>query len=165
MLNRCNAVRVFGSHSRIVVVLELGKLPLQVTAVPEQDLVEKFAPHRADQALHARILPRGARCDHELLGAKTLLSVSNSLSGGDRQLDKVAAVGDPTHVTQIAGDRCASTCEGQRRVVLQRRVVACGIVVHLELGKLPCQITSIPEQDMIEKFSPHRPNQALDEWV
>src|SRR5262249_17860082 len=34
-----------------------------------------------------------------------------------------------------------------------------------ERGKLPFQITGIPEQYMVEKFSPHRPYQALDEWV
>ena len=31
------------------------------------------------------------------------LSVSNSLSGGDWELDEVPAVGDPTHMVQIGG--------------------------------------------------------------
>jgi hypothetical protein len=32
--------------------------------------------------------------------------VSNSLSGRDRELDKVPAVGDPTHIVQLGtGDR------------------------------------------------------------
>jgi hypothetical protein len=44
-------------------------------------------------------------------------------------------------------------------------VAACRIVVSLELGKLPFQITGIPEQHMVEKFSPHRSDQALDERV
>jgi len=44
-------------------------------------------------------------------------------------------------------------------------VAACRIVVGLELGKLPFQIASIPAQDMVEKITPHRPDQALDEWV
>jgi hypothetical protein len=39
------------------------------------------------------------------------------------------------------------------------------IVVNLELGKLAFQITGIPEQHMIEKFSPHRPDQTLEEGV
>jgi hypothetical protein len=44
-------------------------------------------------------------------------------------------------------------------------VAARRIVVNLELGKLPFQITRIPQQHMVEKFSPHRPDQALDERV
>jgi hypothetical protein len=35
----------------------------------------------------------------------------------------------------------------------------------LEVGKFPFQITGIPEQHLIEKFSPHRPDQALHEGV
>jgi hypothetical protein len=34
-----------------------------------------------------------------------------------------------------------------------------------ELGKRPFQITGIPEQHLVEKFSPDRPDQALHEWV
>jgi hypothetical protein len=37
--------------------------------------------------------------------------------------------------------------------------------IGLELGKLPFQIPDIPEQHLVEKLSPDRPNQALDEWV
>jgi hypothetical protein len=44
-------------------------------------------------------------------------------------------------------------------------VRACGVVVDLELGKLPFEITGIPEQHLIEEFSPHRPNHPLHEWV
>ena len=39
------------------------------------------------------------------------------------------------------------------------------IEVHLELGKLPFQITGIPEQHMVQTFVPDRPDQALDERV
>src|ERR1700730_19079236 len=39
------------------------------------------------------------------------------------------------------------------------------VVVNLELSKLPLQVTGIPEQDVVEKFSPDRPDQALYEWV
>jgi len=42
-------------------------------------------------------------------------------------------------------------------------LAACRVVVGLEVGKLPFKITGIPEQHMVEKFSPHRPDQALDE--
>jgi hypothetical protein len=55
--------------------------------------------------------------------------------------------------------------EGQRRVALQRCVAARRIVVNLELGKLLFQITGIPERHMVEKFSPDRPDQTLDERV
>jgi len=46
---------------------------------------------------------------------------------------------------------------------LQRRVATCRIVVNLELGKLPFQIAGIPERHMVQKFSPHRPDQSFDE--
>ena len=84
---------------------------------------------------------------------KTNLLVSNSLSGGDWELDEVLAMGDPAHVVQIDRDRRVPAGEGQRRVALQRRVAACRIVVNLELCKLAFQITGIPERHMIEKFS------------
>ena len=98
-------------------------------------------------------------------GAQSNLSVSNSLSGGDWELDEIFAMGDPAHVVQISRDRRVPTGEGQRGVARQRRVAALRIVVNLELNKLAFQITGIPEQHLIEKFSPHRPDQALDEWV
>ena len=68
-------------------------------------------------------------------------------------------------MVQIGRDHRAPTGEGQRRVALQGRVTARRIVVNLELGKLPFQITGIPEQHMVEKFSPHRPDQTLNERV
>jgi hypothetical protein len=45
--------------------------------------------------------------------------VSNSLSGGDRELDEASAVGDPTHMVEIGRGQRVSTGEGQRRVALQ----------------------------------------------
>jgi hypothetical protein len=74
-------------------------------------------------------------------------------------------MGDPAHMVEIGRDRRVPTSEAQGRVALQRRVAACGIVVNLELSKFAFKITGIPEQHMIEKFSPHRPDHALDEWV
>ena len=47
------------------------------------------------------------------------VSVSNSWSGGDGELDEVPAVGDPAHMVQIGRDHRVSTGEGQRRVALQ----------------------------------------------
>src|SRR5260370_21262952 len=93
------------------------------------------------------------------------VSVSNSLSGRHWELDQVPAVGDPTHVVQLGtGDR-VSAGEGQRRVALQRRVAACLVVVGLEVGKFPLKISGIPEEHMVEKFSPHRADQPFHEWV
>ena len=45
--------------------------------------------------------------------------VSNSLSGGDRELDEVSAMGDPAHVAQIGNGVRVSTDESRRRVSLQ----------------------------------------------
>ncbi len=39
------------------------------------------------------------------------------------------------------------------------------VIVRLELGKLAFQITGIPEQHSVEKFSADRPDQALHKWV
>ena len=47
------------------------------------------------------------------------VSVSNSLSGGDWQLDEVPAVGDPAHVAQIGKCLRVSTGERQWRVARQ----------------------------------------------
>ena len=73
-------------------------------------------------------------------------------------------MGDPTHMVQIGRNHRVSTGEGQRRVALQRRVAACRVVVGLEVGKFPLKITGIPEH-MVEKFSSHRADQPLHEWV
>jgi hypothetical protein len=37
---------------RVVVGLELGKLPFEIMGIPKQHLVEEFSTHRPDQALH-----------------------------------------------------------------------------------------------------------------
>ena len=50
---------------------------------------------------------------------KRSLSVSNSLSGGDWELDEVPAVGDPAHVARIGKGLRVSTDESRRRVSLQ----------------------------------------------
>ena len=39
----------------VVIGLELAKLPFQVAGIPEQHMVEKFAPHGPDQALDERV--------------------------------------------------------------------------------------------------------------
>jgi len=44
-------------------------------------------------------------------------------------------------------------------------VAARRVVVGLEVGQFPFKITGIPEQYMVEEFSPHRPDQALHEGV
>src|SRR5580765_1405005 len=65
------------------------------------------------------------------------LSVSNSWSGGDRELHKVPAVGNPTHAVQIGGSDRVSAGERQRRASVQGGMAACSVVVGLELAKLP----------------------------
>jgi hypothetical protein len=37
--------------------------------------------------------------------------------------------------------------------------------VGLEVGQLPFKIAGIPEEHMVDKFPPHRPDQALYEGV
>ena len=94
------------------------------------------------------------------------LWVSNSSSSGrDWELDEVPAVGDPSDLVQIRRGYRVFTGERQRRVAVQRCVRTCRVVVGLELVKLPFQVTAIPEQHLVEKFAPHRPDQALDERV
>ncbi len=60
-------------------------------------------------------------------------------------------------------DRQVPPCvhrQSQSRVALQRRVVACRVVV-MEVAELPFKLTGIPERHMAPKFSPHRPDQAF----
>ena len=45
----------------VVVGLKLGQLPLQITPVPEQHLVQEFPAHRADQAFDERVRERHMR--------------------------------------------------------------------------------------------------------
>ena len=99
------------------------------------------------------------------LAIETALSVSNSLSGRHWELDQVPAVGDPTDIVQFGTGHRVAAGEGQRRVALQRRMAAHLVVVGLEVGKFPFKITGIPEQHMVETFSPRRSDQALHEWV
>ena len=51
------------------------------------------------------------------------------------------------------------------RVAFQRRMAPCRVVVGLEVGELPLRITGIPEQHMIQAFSPHRPDQPFHTGV
>src|SRR5262245_8978483 len=98
---------------------------------------------------------RGSEAAHR---ADTL-SVSNSSSlGGDGELNQVPTVGDPAHLDEIRRLWRQVAGERQRRVAVQRRVGACGVVVTLELGQLPFQIAGVPERDMVEKFSADRPD-------
>ena len=51
------------------------------------------------------------------------------------------------------------------RVAFPRRMAPCRVVVGLEVGELPLQITGIPAQHMIQAFSPHRPDQPFHKGV
>ena len=46
---------------RVVLGLELAKLPFKITAIPEQHLVEEFSTHRPNEALHEGVGQRYAR--------------------------------------------------------------------------------------------------------
>lgn len=61
----------------------------------------------------------GRLSEEEVRRRNLTLSVSNSLSGGDGELDEIPAMGDPTHMIQVGGARHVSTREGQRRLALQ----------------------------------------------
>ena len=95
----------------------------------------------------------------------TRLSVSNSLSGRHWELNQAPAVGNPTDIVQFGTSHHVAAGEGRRRVALQRRVAAYLVVGGLEVGRFPFKITGIPEQHMVETFSPRRADQALHEWV
>jgi hypothetical protein len=58
--------------------------------------------------------PIAEQVDAGVIGDVFGLSVSNSSSGGDWELDEAPAVRDPAHMVQIGRDRRAPTCEGQR---------------------------------------------------
>jgi len=60
--------------------------------------------------------------DRTTAGIKALevkVSVSNSWSGGDGELDEVPAVRHPAHIVQIGRNHRVLTGEGQQRVALQ----------------------------------------------
>ena len=52
-------------HAALYVGLELAKLPLKITAIPEQHLVEEFAAHRPNQTAHS---PGELNCYIESIG-------------------------------------------------------------------------------------------------
>jgi hypothetical protein len=94
--------------------------------------------------------------------ARHLWVSNSSSSGSDWELDEVSR---PSGLVQIRRGYRVFTGERQRRVALQRRVRTCRVVVRLELGKLPFQITGSPEQHLVEEFLPYRPDHALHEGV
>jgi hypothetical protein len=95
---------------------------------------------------------------------RTGRSVSNSLSGRDWELDQVPPVGDPTHMAQIARDRRVSTGEVQpyRPPMTRGGVSRCSWAWKWASFR---SRSGAFQQHMVEKFSPHRPDQALHEWV
>jgi hypothetical protein len=99
-----------------------------------------------------------------LIGLAVNVSVSNWPSGCDWELDQPSAVRVPPHVVQISWATASllAKVSGVRPPAMPDCVP---LVVRLELGQLPFQITAIPEQHLVETFAPHRPDQALDKWV
>ena len=94
-----------------------------------------------------------------------ILWVSNSLSGRRWQLNQVPAVRFPPYVVEVRTGYRVSARHGERRVTVQGRVAPCRVVVGLEVGELPLQIPRIPEEHLVQKFSPYRASQALYKGV
>jgi hypothetical protein len=69
------------------------------------------------EVLGGHLMPFGFDTFEEL--DRGWVSVSNSSSGCDWELDQISAMGDPPHMFQISSDHRRSTAEGQRRVTLQ----------------------------------------------
>ena len=97
--------------------------------------------------------------------AATRLWVSNSLSGRRWQLHQVPAVRCPPYVVEVRTGYRVSARHGERRVAVQGRVAPCRVVVGLEVGEFPLQIPPIPEEHLVQKFSPYRADQALYKGV
>jgi len=74
-------------------------------------------------------------------------------------------MGDPLHMAEIGNGDRASIGERQWRMTFQGRMAARCVVVVLELGQLAAQVTGIPEQQVVEKFSPHGSDQPFHKWV
>ena len=93
------------------------------------------------------------------------LWVSNSLSGRRWQLNQVPAVRCPPYVVEVRTGSRVSARHGERRVAVQGRVAPCRVVVGLEVGECPLQIPRIPEEHLVQKFSPYRADPALYKGV
>ena len=67
----------------------------------------------------------------------------------------------PPYVVEVRTGYRVSARHGERRVAVQGRVAPCRVVVGLEVGECPLQIPRIPEEHLVQKFSPYRADQAL----
>ena len=120
--------------------------------------------------LYRAIDSTGATINFVLSGLRdaataTRLWVSNSLSGRRWQLNQVPAVRCPPYVVEVRTGYRVSARHGERRVAVQGRVAPCRVVVGLEVGEFPLQIPPIPEEHLVQKFSPYRADQALYKGV
>ncbi len=70
-------------------------------------------------------------------------------------------MGGPTHIVEIGTGDSASDGDAQRGVAGQRRMDAGRIVIGLEVGELSFEVSWVPEQHMVEKFSPRCTDQPL----
>ena len=68
--------------------------------IPHDDVIETLPPQGSDQAFHERILPRGAGCDQNLLGAKTVQQLA--------EVGSITAVAIAHQVSGAAWSRNAS---------------------------------------------------------
>ena len=77
----------------VIIIQETPQGPSEGPLIPHDDMVETLAPQGPDQAFHVGILPRGARCNHELLGTTTLQEATEVCQAKRRRC----------HATTVAG--------------------------------------------------------------
>jgi hypothetical protein len=94
---------------RVVVGEVLPKIPAKRALVPDDDVVETFAPQKADQALYERILPRRVWRDQDLFEAHRFCG-----SADIRPVDGVA-IPEAEARRRVAGPGLAKLLSGPGR--------------------------------------------------
>jgi len=111
-----------------VVLAEFAVLPRKIKAAhlaaeaPDREhRLELLPPRQLSVAFAVAMQPEGNPPFRKrlFLVLRRNPSVSNSLSGRDRQLDELPAVGDPAHMAQVGRRYHVFINEGHRRVALQ----------------------------------------------
>jgi len=70
-------------------------------------------------------------------------------------------VGGPAHIVEIGTGDSVADGDTQRGVAGQRRMDAGRIVIGLEVGEPLFEVSCVPEQHMVEKFSPRCTDQPF----
>ena len=84
----------------VIVMEEPSKYAPERPLIPHDDVIKTLPPQGSDQAFHERILPRGAGCDQNLLGAKTVQQLA--------EVGSITAVAIAHQVSGAAWSRNAS---------------------------------------------------------